>query len=71
MSRREADIPAPHAHRPIASAGLHPCIAGILQLLVLYAMGALMTLCAYAGFSVTAVLLEVLPSHQVSPASTL
>jgi hypothetical protein len=58
-SYAERGLHACRQNRPIASAALHPCITSILQLAVLYGMGVVMVLCAYAGFSVTAVLLEV------------
>lgn len=38
---------------------MHPCIASILQLAALYLMGAVMVLCAYLGYTVTATILEV------------
>ncbi len=47
-------------HRPINGLGLHPCIASTLQLACIYGLGVLMVLCAYAGYAVTACILEVL-----------
>ena len=45
--------------RPISCLGLHPCIASVLQLACIYGLGVLMVLCAYAGYTVTASILEV------------
>ena len=47
-------------HRPINGLGLHPCIASTLQLACIYGLGVLMVLCAYAGYAVTACILEVI-----------
>lgn len=56
--------------RPLACTGLHPCIASVLQLAVLYLMGLVMTLCAYLGYSVTAIILEVRVLSSTFPPDT-
>lgn len=48
--------------RSVSALGLHPCITALLQLAGMYALGILVVLCAYAGFSVTASILEVQPA---------
>jgi hypothetical protein len=45
--------------RPIECIALHPCITSILQLAGLYLLGVVVVLCAYAGYTVTASILEV------------
>ena len=48
--------------RSVGALGLHPCITALLQLAGMYALGVLVVLCAYAGFSITASILEVQPA---------
>ena len=48
--------------RATAALGFHPCITAITQLMGTYALGILVVLCAYAGYTVTASILEVM-SH--------
>ena len=48
--------------RSVSALGLHPCVTALLQLAGMYALGILVVLCAYAGFSVTASILEVQPA---------
>lgn len=47
--------------------GFHPCITAITQLAGTYALGILVVLCAYAGYTVTASILEVCPDAQTCP----
>ena len=55
--------------RTTAALGFHPYITAIAQLMGTYALGILVVLCAYAGYTVTASILEVL-SHVPDPALT-
>ena len=50
--------------RTTAALGFHPCITAITQLAGTYALGILVVLCAYAGYTVTASILEVCPDAQ-------
>ena len=45
--------------RPVKALGLHPFITAVAQLVGTYGLGILMTLSAYAGYSVLAIILEV------------
>ena len=45
--------------RTTAALGFHPCITAITQLAGTYALGILVVLCAYAGYTVTGSILEV------------
>ena len=51
--------------RSVGALGLHPCITALLQLAGMYALGVLVVLCAYAGFGVTASILEVRPAARM------
>ena len=45
--------------RPVKALGLHPFITAVAQLAGIYGLGILMTLSAYAGYVVLAIILEV------------
>ena len=45
--------------RPVKALGLHPFITAAAQLAGIYGLGILMTLSAYAGYVVLAIILEV------------
>ena len=45
--------------RPVRALGLHPFITAVAQLAGIYGLGILMTLSAYAGYAVLAIILEV------------
>ena len=52
-------------HRATAAMGFHPCITAITQLVGTYALGILVVLCAYAGYTVTGSILEVCPDGKI------
>ena len=45
--------------RPVGALGFHPCITAVTQLAGMYGLGILVVLSAYAGYTVTASILEV------------
>lgn len=51
--------PKPVTCRPVGALGFHPCITAITQLAGMYGLGILVVLSAYAGYTVTASILEV------------
>ena len=45
--------------RPVGALGFRPCITAVTQLAGMYVLGILVVLSAYAGYTVTASILEV------------